>query len=528
MSTGIFEAYAAGRADAFFASHFARAEDRARARGVARPIAPALADALERQNARYEPSARRDAHLLALRRGAAAVVTGQQVGLLLGPLYTLYKAATTVRLARALSAEWGAEVVPVFWLQTEDHDLPEIARCHVARSRGEPLCLTLPAPRESISVAHRVLPLEIAECLDRLTAELAHEPHAQEHLARLARHYRPGAGWSAAFAGVLSELFGEEGLVLIDPRDPALAELAAPVHRRALLEARPMADSLRARVAALEAAGVAATVHVREAAPLSFFHPDGPEGRRFRLEPSPGGFSEVGGERTHTLAALLAALDSRPASFSTSALLRPILQDTWLPTATYVGGPAEVAYFAQLAPLYAAFELSPPLVVPRARLRLLEPSTRRLLARRHLTAPDVCHPVDDVLARARAGGPDEPGGDAVSQRLLESFDSTLRDLEPVLRKAGGGIEKALGKTRGTVARAVGRLAGKYEKARLHRDADLMEDVLRLQGWLYPAGQPQERHYGISYFASRHGERAFVQRVLAAAEPLEVAQKDVEL
>jgi uncharacterized protein YllA (UPF0747 family) len=230
-----------------------------------------------------------------------------------------------------------------------------------------------------------------------------------------------------------------------------------------------MADSLRERVKALEAAGVGATVHVREAAPLSFFHPDGPEGPRYRLEPSAGGFMDVGGTRTHTLAALLAALDSRPASFSTSALLRPILQDTWLPTAAYVGGPAEVAYFAQLAPLYSAFELSPPLVVPRARLRLLESPTRRLLA-----------------------------------------------------------DKALGKTRGTVARAVGKLAGNYEKARLHRDAALIEDVRRLQWWLFPEGQPQERYYGISYFAAHHGERAFLHRVLAAAEPLEIAPRDVDL
>ncbi len=499
-------------------------EARGRARRVVRPVAPALADALDAQNARYAPSATRDAHLAALRSGAAAVVTGQQAGLFLGPLFTVYKAATTIRLARALAEEWGVPVVPVFWLQTEDHDLPEIAHCHVAPSRGATLRLELPASDDHVSVAHRVLPEGITACLNELRDDLSHLPHAGAHLARLERHYRPGAGWGEAFAGVLSELFAEEGLVLLDPRDQALAPLAAPVHRRAIVDARPIAEALIERVRALAAAGV----HVRAAAPLSFFHPDGPEGRRYRLVATEGGYAEVGGTRVHTEGALLAALESRPLCFSTSALLRPILQDTWLPTAAYVGGPAEVAYFEQMGPLYAAFELPMPLVVPRLRLRLLGEKPRRLLARLKLSADQACLPEDEALAAARGqtvGGTD---GAEVSQRLLETFDAAVRDLVPTLRAAGEGIDEAIEKTRGTVARAVGKLGEKYDKARLHRDQSTVEEVRRLQAWIYPEGKPQERVYGVSYFAAKHGERAFIDRIVAAAEPFDAALKDIEL
>src|SRR4051812_9178195 len=108
--------------------------------GVARPLAPDVHRALVAQNAGLPASPARDAHLDALGRGAAVVVTGQQVGLFLGSLYTIYKAASAIALARVLAAETGAPVVPMFWLQTEDHDLPEIASLGVP---GAAACETI-------------------------------------------------------------------------------------------------------------------------------------------------------------------------------------------------------------------------------------------------------------------------------------------------------------------------------------------------------------------------------------------------
>lgn len=448
---------------------------------------------LERQNARYEPSAARDAHLRALRAGAPAIVTGQQVGLFLGPLFTLYKAATAVRIARDRGA------VPVFWLQTEDHDLAEIAEVRVARPRGEPLRLALPAPPEPRSIAHRVLPVEIREAHAALVAVLGDGPH----LDRLARHYRPGATWSAAFAGVLSELFAEEGLVLIDPRDPELAEAAAPIHRRAIAEWREIAADLKG-------SGAAETVRVRDDAPLSFFHPDGPAGRRCRLRWTGAGFEEIGTGRVHAREAVLSA---DPGCFSTSALLRPILQDSWLRTAAYVAGPSEAAYFDQLGPLYDRFGLPRPVVVRRASLRLLEEDDRRRLERSGLTTERLARPFDEVLAGARGDAPtDAPA------RLRAAFAAAIDAIAPDVREAGARAVRALEKTRGTVTRAAERFERNVERAWRLRDEVLVADVRRLQERLYPGGVPQERVVGLSYYAARHGERELVERVVAAASP----------
>lgn len=512
----------------------ARAVSRAR-----RPLAPDVHRVMVAQNARLAPSPARDAHLEALRRGAAAVVTGQQVGLFLGPLYTLYKAASAVVLARALAERTGQPVVPVFWLQTEDHDLPEIAGIAVP-CRAEVRTLAVPIDAASrIAIAHCRLPAEIAGCLDALEDALgegrALTAPAAEHVARLRRHYRPGAGWAEAFAGVLGELFAPEGLVVIDPREPALAAAVAPVHARALAEAGPIAAALIAHNAALVQDGFATAVHVRAGAPLAFFHPGGAEGPRVRLEPAAGGdgFAEVGGGAVHSTAELAAALAADPMRFSTSALLRPIVQDTLLPTAAYVGGPAEVGYFAQLPPIYRAFDQPLPLVVPRARFRIADERARRLLDRLGLVVADAERPEAELLGRLRGparGGDGPEGGDDpcdVSARLLAPFTAAHGALAAAMAGSGlgsePGIDRALARTRASVERAITRLAGKVERAALYRDAARVDAVRRLRALLVPGGAPQERTLGLAGLAARASDRAIVARVLAAIDPSDVTR-----
>jgi bacillithiol biosynthesis cysteine-adding enzyme BshC len=529
-----------------------------RARAVARvvrPLAPEVYRALVAQNAALPTSAARDAHIEALARGAAAVVTGQQVGLFLGPLYTIYKAASAVVVARTLAAESGAPVVPVFWLQTEDHDLVEIASASVP---GPGPCETIAAPIDPdnrISIAHHTLPPEVGACIERLEAALGEGSLAQAHIARLRRHYRAGASWSAAFAGVLAELFAPEGLVMIDPRDPALAAVTAPVHARALMDADRIAAAMVARCGELERAGARVPVHVRPGAPLSFFHPEGAHGPRVRLEAvgqvpathaedadTDVAFAEIGSGQLHDRAALLAALRDDPRTFSTSALLRPIVQDTLLPTVAYVGGPAEVAYFAQLGPLYRAFDRTPPLVVPRAKFRVTDHRTRKLLDRLGLAPRDAELSEEALLARLRPPGVDEPGsagrgsaaewqrgvidGTDIARRLLEPFAASHGELAAELADAGPQIARALARTRGTVERAVGKLAAKVERARLYADAERVDAVRRVRAVLAPGGAPQERTLCLAALAARVGDRALIERVLAAIDPFDGTLKEL--
>jgi hypothetical protein len=238
----------------------------------------------------------------------------------------------------------------------------------------------------------------------------------------------------------------------------------------------------------------------------------------------------------HSRAALAAALAADPLRFSTSALLRPIAQDTLLPTAAYVGGPGEVAYFAQLPPLYRAFDRPLPPIVPRARFRIVDERARRLLDRLGLSADAAARPEAELLARLRGedppGPPGAPGattrgaptrGADVTARLLAPFVAAHGELAAQLAGTAPDLARALTRTRGSVERAIGKLAGKVERAALYRDAARVDAVRRLRALLAPDGAPQERTHGLAGFASRASDRAIVERVIAAIDPADPAQ-----
>lgn len=531
-----------------------------------RRLHPQLLAALSEQNLGLGPSPARQQNLAALAdpgpAGTAVVVTGQQVGLFLGPLYTVYKAATAIAAARTLQAESGVRCVPLFWLQTEDHDYEEIHHCAVPRYAAPPLHLQLPespAALARVSVAHRRLGPAVTEQLDALAAALGSLPHAAPFLERLRAHYLPPATLGTAFAGVLAELFAEEGLLFLDPRRAEIAALAAPLYHKSIVEQEAITAALLARQAGLYAAGCAEQIPTRAGTTLVFFHADGVTGPRYRLErcaatasaadaprwsipggpagPSPDepsgaprapAGSGSPAKRVFTQTEVLALLAQEPLRFSSSALLRPVIQDSLLPTAAYVGGPGEINYFAQLAPLYELFGVAPPLVMPRARFRCLEDNTRSWLAKLGLSAAEAETPRAELLRRLAARAPQErPAPAVLRERMLADLSPHLHELEAL----DSALRDPVRRARESIERTVSRLTDRYAQALLERDHVTSERVDRVQGFLFPDGVPQERFYSLPYFACKYGAGAFKQKLFAHlgdAEVFSSAVRSVEL
>jgi uncharacterized protein YllA (UPF0747 family) len=226
--------------------------------------------------------------------------------------------------------------------------------------------------------------------------------------------------------------------------------------------------------------------------------------------------------------ALLARLEEDPLWFSTSALLRPLVQDTLLPTAAYVGGPAECAYFAQLPTVYARFGLDLPMIGPRARLRLVVPKGRRELERLGLRSSDADRPRDVLLRELVARPADLPPGDVLRERLLGPLERELDALSPPVTGLDPLLERNLRKTREHAAFAVGKLVSGIEHALARKDAVTVKRLDRLLEALRPSGKPQERVYAFPALAARAGCRALVDAVVAAADPLSPAVRDVNL
>lgn len=437
------------------------------------------------------------AHRDALARaGTTAVVTGQQAGLFGGPLYTLYKAAAAIVDARALHRETGTPCVPVFWLQNEDHDFAEIASCAILGTDGalHPVSVPDDPDHRDRSISARRLGPEVVVALDTVEQKLSGMSEATATLALLRRCFTPERSPDAAFREWIEALFAPYGLLVVDPC--RLREAALPVHRRAIDDAERISDALLRRSAALEDAGFAVQVRIRPGSPLSFHHPDGPDGPRRRFDGQP---PSAGG------------------TFSTSALLRPILQDTLLPTAAYVGGPGEIAYFAQLPPLYAAFDLPTPLVVPRARFRVVDETAARLLAQLELSADALSSPREDLLA-GLVRPSEHPDPDTLAAAWADPLREALARFGPLATALDPTLGKATEKTSATITEALGRLIDRYRRSLAQSDGVAVERLDRLRTRLQPDGAPQERVHSWPWFAARYGSERFVETVVDAVQP----------
>jgi len=531
--------YLAGEpaAHAFFAPGFRDPTERiARARLAAgRTTPPTVLQVLREQQASLPPSAAREANLEALAGAKTAVVaTGQQIGLFLGPLYAFYKAASAIAVARAIEAESGVRCVPLFWLQTEDHDFDEIRSCVVAGRDGEPVRLALAGAGDArASVAYRTLPEQVSELLDRLAEALEPGPAADETLALLRAHYQPGRTMAGAFASVIAAVFAEEGLLVFNPRDARVAKQAAPVYRTCLDDCEAIERLLRDRRDALSAAGFKEQVALRERGALVFFHREGATGPRFRIQRKVTGAGEVswalaGSTGIVQRQEMTMTLSTDPLHFSTSALLRPMVQDTLLPTVAYVGGPGEINYFAQLEPLYAHFGLTPPLLVPRARFRCVDARTRRRLGQLGLTAAELSMPQNELRARLVVAPPAGVAGPSELRALVESrIVPALDKLAASVEAADAHLQRPARRTRASVARGLERLIARFARTLVERDETTLRRIHRLELALNPEGVPQERYYSWPSLAGRVGIAELKRLVLEKLQTVGAFVTDVQ-
>lgn len=531
MSRTFNSFYAASgmRRNAFLPFGFGDAADRRERVAIAaqRRVSPELLAVLRAQSAALPPSAAREANLNQLGEpGTVVVATGQQVGLFLGPLYTLYKAASAIAIARELQRETGVPCVPLFWLQTEDHDFAEIAPCPVPTDDGLlRLMLQDDEAHARKSLADRMLGAEVPALLEELEHSLLNLPSASEVVALLKANYRPLVSPGRAFAGVLASFFADDGLIVFDPRCREGAQLAKPVLRAALVNAPKLEEGLAERGRALKEAGFSEQIEPRTGSPLVFFHIDGEKGPRFRMTREGDLYRLAGHPETLSLEELLAILDREPLRFSTSALLRPILQDTLFPTAVYVGGPAEVSYFAQLGPLYDAFDMKLPLVAERAHLRLVPHRIGDLMQKLGLSAKDVEQPRDALIRRLAAPVADGTAPNAAwaaeLEQRLDALAAQAPEIDPRLVRA---TERA----RRSIRHALEQLGRRHQHAVTERDDVLTSRVARLQSALYPEGHLQERFHSFPAYAARLGLADFRARIMGAIDPFHPAMRDISI
>jgi len=459
----------------------------------------AIADALVRQQeARSAPLAAAKARALA-DAGTVAIVTGQQAGVFGGPLFVLLKAIATLEVAHQLEALRGRPVVPVFWVASDDHDFAEVRSVSVIDAGGVLRTLRYDPRREPVGAPASAIVLDdrIGALVEELGRVLPASLGRDELLEAVAAAYVAGETLSGAFARLVSRLL--PGMVVLDPADPALKALAVPVLAREISESSP---SSRLAIETGEDLLVAAyhqQVPVRPGFLNLFTVVDGQR----RALAIADGFVEVRGTRERIpVAEALRRLESSPGPWSPNALLRPLVQDYLLPTAAYVGGPAEVAYHAQIARSYAHFGIPRPVILPRPSATLIDPPQARALDAEGLGLAGLAGNPDALLGRwARE---DYPDVEAAFARAREAIERELGAVEQALGAHDHTLRAATASARGRALHQVEGLHEKALRALKKRDQGRAERLRRTRDALFPGGSLQERGVGLVSPLARHG------------------------
>jgi bacillithiol biosynthesis cysteine-adding enzyme BshC len=457
-----------------------------------------VADILERQNRAWDASPQTLDNIARLRGGASALVTGQQVGLFGGPLFSVFKALSTVKLAQEATAA-GSDCVPVFWLATTDHDLDEISHVSIlgpdgslqklsATTRGFP-----DAPVGTVTFGPEIEP--VVEAATGLLGD--------SEITKLLREaYRPGENFGSAFARLFSRMFAERGVILLDASDPEFHRIAAPIYSAAIERAAELDDALLARGRELEAAGYHQQVKVTPLSTLLFTLRDGariPIHRR----PNGSGAEFLVKDEVISPAEMLRRAASEPEQFSANVLLRPVVQDYLLPTLAYVGGAAEVAYFGQGAVVYKALLGGATPILPRFSATIVEAKPQALLERYGLSVPDIFQ------------GPDAMRETLAKHALPSDLQSAFDRAESSLKQSLGSIQQSLERLDKTLVEAAANAGSKMQhqleqlrsraaRAELRQSEILGRHSELLGNALYPNKVLQEREIGGVYFVARQG------------------------
>jgi bacillithiol synthase len=461
-----------------------------------------VADALTRINRRAGSPELTFQNIEMLRRpGSVAIVTGQQAGLFTGPLYTIHKAMTVIKLTNCLR-EQGVEAVPVFWIASEDHDYEEVNHCrlidvegHLKTVRYEPGERSADAP-----VGRVVIDEGITAIIDEFVAALPPSEFLAEMECDLRDSYAAGAGFADAFAKLMARIFKDYGVVLLDPLDEELKQVAAPLYARAIERAPEIARALVERSRELERAGYHAQVHVAEdMAPLFIMD----DGRRVAMTQHDGRFYVKGSERSFAQAELAELAGRCPNCFSPNVTLRPVVQDWLLPTAAYIGGPAEVAYFAQIRAVYETLERQEPCVLPRASLTVVEHRHQKTLKKVKLNLPDFFDGLHAAITKVVEQSLDRETANTFAETERQ-ISEQLDRLEANLRRADASLSDAAKNARAKIIYQLEHLRTRFVHTSARREETIYRQVERAYTTLYPDKNLQERELNIYYLLARYG------------------------
>ncbi|GAA4715482.1 bacillithiol biosynthesis cysteine-adding enzyme BshC [Brevibacillus fulvus] len=431
------------------------------------------------------------------------VIAGQQAGVLTGPLYTIYKAIHVVKAARKLSEELQVNVVPVFWIAGEDHDLDEINHVYLPVGEGTDVKKIKLDFGKRGRVSASKLPLDLAVC-QAFVDEFLHDHTETTYTGQIRQMLQETAGESATvadwFARIMVKLFGKHGLVFVESSSAYVRELEQPVFKRFIQQNEQVSSRLANAAEQLAAANYPLQLQI-EANQANLFLYFGDE--RFLLEREGERFVAKQRGVSFSRDELLALLENEPQRFSANVVSRPLMQEHLFPTLAFIGGPGEVSYWAFYKELFADFDCQLPVVVPRMSVTLLEAGIERTLSQFELR-PEMAFAGFSEWKQTQFAKLQEP---EVAERFAQTRQAVREVYLPLVEeviKADRGLSQLAASNLDRVLAQVDFLQAQLERSQRMKHASLIKKIERLETSLVPNGAWQERVYSYFTFANQHG------------------------
>lgn len=428
-----------------------------------------------------------------------AVVTGQQLILYGGPLFTIYKILTAISFARRWEKKYNRPFIPVFWMADEDHDYDEIAELGI---HGEEDLHKFYLQTESARVP-RVGEIQFNDTFKsfrRAVKEAQFDTDFTELLwSDLDSFYHEGATVGQAFGRLILHLFGKHGLVLAGTNSSHAKEMIKKPMQQSVQQSNKKYKLLKTTSDKLEKAGYHSQVNVQ----LSNLFWIDDENNRIKINAENETWTADGNGKSWTQHELIDDIDQNSEKFSPNVFLRPVVQNHLLPAIAYVAGPGETAYYAQMKTFYREFGLKMPLILPRFSSTVMESSIDRIFDKLPFSLQQYNQRIED-LESAYITQTDSPDIEEIFKRWKDSAEEIseqpvqeIEEIDPTLK---GSSERA--KT--IFFTELDKLKGKTYRSLKEQEKTQLKRIRKIQNNLFPNGNLQEREVAFIYFMNKYG------------------------
>jgi len=428
-----------------------------------------------------------------------SVVTGQQLTIYGGPLFTIYKTITAINYAKKWSEQLDRPVIPVFWLADEDHDYKEVITIGLPNNGDfrtvrydESLPIKFTPPVGEIKITEEILSFK-----KTVSKHLGKTDFFDTLWSDIHKAYGKNKSFKIAFGNWLLHLFGHHGLILCGSQTKPVKRFSSKLLSQFVTKNEQINRVLDDTTYSLISDSYHGQVQVQSS---NLFYLDDDKNRT-KINVEDEKWSTINKQWSQD--ELISEIEEFPERFSPNVFLRPILQDHLLPTIAYVGGPGEIAYYAQMKSLYELFKMKIPVILPRFSMTLIESSVDRVLDKLPFSISEYNDRIED-LEKKYVKRTEEID----IEKLFGIWKNQMEDLTKIKKKEIQEIDPSLagsvGKAKALYFSELDKLKGKVYKTVKQQDQIQLDRIAKIKNNLFPNNNLQEREVAFIYFMNKYG------------------------